>query len=301
MSVFERGQRFELERSGASRRSDGAPLVVRGRVVGAAGDGEPPRPHVVAVHGYLTAHTWGFFPPLAEALAARGIATVLFDLSGGGVSGRDPHAPWALDDETGFATNTYAQELDDVAAVTELVRSGSVSGLDPQRAGLIGHSRGAAVALVHASEVGGYRALASWSAGGHVGRYEPHRLEEWERDGVLEVRLGDGRIWKLERDLFHDFTEHAARYDLVAAARRFEGPWLLVSGGRDRATTPEEVRDFIASVEAQRVAPTELVVVDGAGHNFGARADTFASGELRPSLRAALDATVAFFVRELAD
>jgi len=305
VSAFDQGQRFELEPGGAARRRDGRPVLVRGRVVGAAPEGRAPRPHVVAVHGYLTSQSWGFFPLLANALAARGIATVLFDLSGGGVSGRDADAPWALDDEVGFATNTYAQELDDLAAVTELVRSGSVPGVDRERAGLIGHSRGAAVALVHASEVGGYRALASWSAGGHVGRYEPERLRAWEENGVLDVRLGDGRVWHLERDLFHDFTRHATRYDLAAAARRYDGPWLLVSGGRDRATTPLEVRTFVQSVERDRIAPTELRVIEGAGHNFGARADTWREVErdgdaaLRPSLREALDATLDFFERAL--
>lgn len=292
------GQSFELELPHARRR-DGERPVVRGRVVYAAPDGSAPRAHVVAIHGYLTSMNWGFFPVLAEALAERGIATVLFDLSGGGVRGTDPDRPWALDDEIGFATNTYAQELDDVAAVTELVRSGCVPGVDPARAALFGHSRGAAMALVHASEVGGYRAVVGWSAGGHVGRYDPERLVEWADNGVLEVRLGDGRLWKLERDLFHDFTEHAGRYDLQAAARRFDGPLLIVNGARDRATTQDEARAFVGAIESTRVAPTTLHMVEGAGHNFGARAGTWRQREPRSMLREALDVTLDFFERSL--
>lgn len=299
MKPFDDAERFELELSDRAARADGRSRVVRGRVVGAAPEGRPPRPHVVAVHGYLTSMHWGFFPLLANELASVGIATVLFDLSGGGVSGREPDAPWTLDDEVGFATNTYAQELDDVAAVTELVRSGCVTGVDPERAGIMGHSRGAAVALVHASEVGGYRALAGWSAGGHVGRYEPERIRAWQEDGVLDVRLGDGRVWNLERDLYDDFTENAARYDLEAAARRFEGPWLLVAGTRDRATTVEEIRSFVGSVENARLAPTRLHLIGGAGHNFGARADTWREGEPRASLREALHVTTEFFRESL--
>jgi uncharacterized protein len=293
------GQAFELELPHARTRRDGSCPVVRGRVVGAAPEVSIPRAHVVAIHGYLTSMSWGFFPVLADELAQRGIATVLFDLSGGGVRGADRRHPWALDDEVGFATNTYAQELDDVAAVTELVRSGCVPGVDPARGALLGHSRGAAMALVHAGEVGGYRAVVGWSAGGHVGRYDPERLVEWAENGVLEVRLGDGRTWKLERDLFHDFTENAGRYDLKAAARRFDGPLLIVNGARDRATTQEEARAFVAAIEPTRVAPTTLHFVDGAGHNFGVRADTWRARERRPTLREALDVTLGFFERSL--
>lgn len=280
-------QAFELAVGSPERR-------LRGRVT-AGEPGASPRPVVVLAHGYLASMDWGFLPPLERALAAAGLAVVSFDFTGNGVSGR---RAGRLDDEPGFARNTYAQELEDLAAVTAHVRrEGRGLGLDASRLGLFGHSRGAAMSLVHASEHGAVSALCSWSAGGHVGRYDPHRLVEWERNGYLEIALGHGRKWRLERDLWHDFTNNAARYDLRAAALRYAGAWMIVQGERDRATTPEELRRFLTGLGTRRPAPPELHFIAGAGHNFGARR----SDELRAPLTEALELTAAFFVRELLD
>ncbi|MEZ5977506.1 MAG: prolyl oligopeptidase family serine peptidase [Planctomycetota bacterium] len=279
-------QSFELEVGAPSRR-------LRGRVVGAAPESRPSHPVVVLVHGYLASMDWGFFPAIARVLVERGIATVAFDLTGGGVSGA---RPGELDDELGFSRNTYAQELEDLAAITEFVRSGAVLGVDPRRAGILGHSRGAAMALVHAAESGAYRALCSWSGGSRVARYEPHRLEEWQRDGSLRVPLGDGRTWRLERDLYRDFERNRTRYDLVRAGARFAGAWRFVHGERDRAVPEAEVRAFVEQLERAGRERPELAVVPAAGHNFGGAGRVERVG--RP-LREALDATASFFEREL--
>jgi len=263
-----------------------------GRVRGAATEGDAPRPLVVLVHGYLASMDFGFMPHVAQALDGCSIATVAFDHSGSGHSHGPDGTVGPLEDEAGFATNTYARELEDLAAVTEFVRCGAIPGVDPRRLGLFGHSRGAAMALVHASETPHYRALCSWSAGSHIARYEPSRLLEWQRDGSLEVPLPDGRRWRLALDLFEDFTRHAARYDLVRAGARFTGQWLLVSAANDRAVPLSEVTSFVERVNTERRHPAIHEVVPGGGHNFGP-----AAREPKPSpwTQMALHASVRFF------
>jgi alpha-beta hydrolase superfamily lysophospholipase len=267
-----------------------------GRIRGAATEGETPRPLVVLVHGYLASMDFGFMPHVAQALDAGSIATVAFDHSGSGHTHGPDGTVGPLEDEAGFATNTYARELEDLAAVTEFVRCGAIPGVDPRRLGLFGHSSGAAMALVHASETSSYRALCSWAPGSHIARYEPARLLEWQRDGFLVVPLPDGRRWQLATDLFQDFTHNAARYDLVRAGVRFAGAWLLVSSANDRAVPLGEVTGFVERVNAERRVPAIHQVIPGGGHNFGP-----ATSEPQPSSWAqmAIHATVQFFREHL--
>jgi pimeloyl-ACP methyl ester carboxylesterase len=267
--------------------------VIRGRVHGLDPAGRA-RPFVLLAHGYLTFMDWGFHPPLVESLVTAGIAVVSFNFSGSGV-GPD------LDDftdPTGFAHNTYEQELEDLDAVADQAFGGRLGPLDPTQAGLWGHSRGSAMAVLHAARrqrrgAPGYRALCTWASAAHVGRYDPARLEQWRRDGHLWVQLADDRRLRLERDLLDDFEARPARLDVLAAAAELQVPTLLVQGARDRAVSAAEVARLLAAYPRGRA---RLEQVDGAGHNFGAKHPL---REVRPPLAEALRLTQSHFAQHL--
>jgi pimeloyl-ACP methyl ester carboxylesterase len=248
--------------------------------------GTAPWPHVFLVHGYLAFMDWGFLPALARALTANGLAVVQFNLSGSGVG---PELD-RFSDPIAFAHNTYEQELEDLWAVAESLRRGQLGALDPERGGLFGHSRGAAMAVLHADRwrAAGhrpYRALCTWSAVAEVGRYDPERLVEWRQRGFLWVQL--------EPDLLRDFEGRPDRLDVRAAAGRLDVPLLLVHGDRDRSVLPEEAQELARCSPPGRA---ELLRVPGAGHNFGAhRAGTAGGAPLDVALRA----TCAHFRRHL--
>lgn len=268
--------------------------VIRGRVHGLDPAGRP-RPFVLLAHGYLTFMDWGFHPPLVESLVTSGIVAVSFNFSGSGVG---PELD-DFTDPTGFAHNTYEQELEDLDAVADRAFGGDLGPLDPAGAGLWGHSRGSAMAVLHAARrrrrgAPGYRALCTWASAAHVGRYDPERLEQWRRDGHLWVQLADGRRLRLERDLLEDFGDRPARLDVLAAAAELDVPTLLVQGERDRAVSAAEVERLLAAYPPGR-ARSEVIA--GAGHNFAAKHPL---REVRPPLAEALRLTRAHFSEHLA-
>ncbi|MEO0649934.1 MAG: hypothetical protein AAFZ65_04575 [Planctomycetota bacterium] len=267
--------------------------VVRGRVL-IPDSGPGPWPYVVLVHGYLAFMDWAFIPALAERLRGVGIAAVALNLSGAGIG------PDLADftDPVGFAHNTYEQELEDLAAVADAIEGGELGPLDLDAGGLWGHSRGSAMAVLHADRRQSgpgpaYRSIATWASAARVGRYESARLEEWRAHGYLWVQLADGRRLRLERDLLDDFESRPERLDVLQAAGRLDLPVLLLQGERDRNVLEAEARELERAYPEGRAT---VQVIEGAGHNFAARHPLT---EVRPPLEAALSVTAEHFARTL--
>jgi pimeloyl-ACP methyl ester carboxylesterase len=247
------------------------------------------RPWVLLVHGYLASMDWGFVPWLERELLDRELGVVAVTLSGSGFE----DDPTRVTHAEAFGRNTYAGELADLAAVHAWLQRERPAGFDLERAAIWGHSRGSAMALVHAAEVGGYSSLCTWASVGSVGRYDPHRIVEWQANGFLTVETARGQKLRLERDLFEDFTGNAARYDLAKRAADWRAPALLVHGERDRSVPVSE-----AQAHARHFGGpgARVHVVGGAGHNFGTRHPCERPG---PALAEALAVTGDFFESSL--
>ena len=243
-------------------------------------------PVVTLVPGYLASANWAFLPRLTAELRGRGLATLALTLSGSGFA----EDAGQVTERIAFEHNTYAQELEDLAAASEWLSKRSE--VDGSRQGIFGHSRGSAMALLHAAETGRFQALCTWSTVGSVGRYDPDRIELWRREGRLPVQTAGGQRFELAPDLLEDFTKNAAKYDLERAADRFAGTVLLVHGSRDRSVPVQEAREVVGRFGDRG----SLVEIEATGHNFGAR---HPGREPGPALARALEVTSQYFAREL--
>jgi uncharacterized protein len=262
------------------------------------------RPTVVVVHGFKGFMEWGFFPPLAELLRERGFTVVRFNVSG---SGMEPGEDRATDLE-GFTANTFSRELEDVDAVLRAVTTGKLPGgerMDPERLGLLGHSRGGGAAVLTAA-ADSWRdrlhALVTWAALATYDRYDAEQKACWRRDGYLpvmnsrtdqEMRLGLG--------LLEDLENCREELDVVAAAGRVCVPWLIVHGTEDESVSVEDGRRLHAAARAGaegRSGTVELLEIEGAGHTFGAR-HPFRGPT--PDLIEAMNATQTWLRRYLCD
>ncbi len=143
-----------------------------------AGGRNSPRPAVVVVHGFKGFKDWGMFPPLAERLARAGFATVTFNLSGSGV---DDAGEFVWPER--FGHNTFSAELEDLGRVVDALVAGELGVAPPSTVGLVGHSRGGGIAVLHAARDARVRALVTWSAISSVERWSPHEVAEWRRAG----------------------------------------------------------------------------------------------------------------------
>ena len=255
------------------------------------GDGTA-KPIVIVCHGFTAHKDWGPFPLLGRRFAGAGFASVVFNFSHNGIGSNFRR----LDEVEKFSRNTVGKELIDLRAVIDALEQGQIGGgnIDTRRIGLVGHSRGAGIAILHASSDARTRTVAGWSTIGTFIRYTSHQKEVWERQGYLPVTIRSIRT-KLRYgiDMLRDLEAHREEYDLVRAVRRLNVPLLLVHGEADVTVRPAEAQSLYEASDKSR---TELVLIERAGHMFGARSG---SARLTPELESVTDLTVDRFRRNM--
>jgi dienelactone hydrolase len=261
------------------------------------------RPAVVICHGFKGFMEWGFFPYLATLLAERGFTTVRFNLWGSGMRpGED-----RVGDLAAFRADTHSLEIADLLAVLEAAASGRLAPgrIDPSRLGLLGHSRGGGAAIVAAARPEWrerVRALVTWAAVATFDRYSPDQKATWRRDGFLPVvNSRTGQELQMGRELLEDLEDNATALDVEHAAGRVDAPWLIVHGEEDETVSADDARRLEQAARRPDRGPaantTELLLVPGASHTFGAR-HPFAGPT--PQLIQAMNATQRWFRRHLA-
>lgn len=251
--------------------------------------GAEPVPWVLVLHGFKGFLGWGFFPILCDALARRGVAAVAFNTSGSGV-GSDGES---FDQLEAFARDTLTRQIEDVERVRDLALCGGLGPLRTDRRAVFGHSRGAAMALVHASEDGGYRAVATWAALDRFDRWDDATRALWRRVGVLHVtHARTGQELPMGVGLLEDFERHAQRFDVRACARRLRAPLLLVHGDAD-AVVPS---DCSRALQAEAGSAEPLVLLEGLGHTLGA---SHPQGPPERGLAQAIETTTAWLAARL--
>lgn len=268
-------ERFEIPGTGAR--------IIRGEVRIAP----HARGSVVLVHGFKGFARFAFFPWLADQLVAAGFTALTFNFSGSGV-GEDMET---FSDPDAFAENSYTRELQDLSLV--LAESERRGWTGPQF-GLFGHSRGGAVALLHAARDSRVRALVTWASIASVVRWTDAQMTEWRERGHLDVpNTRTGQVFQLSTTLLEETGEHAlGRLNLRVAAATLLCPWLIVHGDADETVPFGEGEQLMAASERRAT----LVRIAGGTHTFNvAHGMTTAS----PQLREATDATVRFFTERL--
>jgi uncharacterized protein len=254
---------------------------------------ESPRPAIVVVHGFKGFKDWGMFPPLAERLARAGFATLTFNLSGSGV---DDTGEFVWPDR--FGHNTFSAELHDLGLLTDALGRGELGVAPPTTIGLVGHSRGGGIAVLHAAQDRRVQALVTWSSISSVERWSPHEVLQWRKKGVNQiVNTRTGQQLPLFTDVLDDVEGNASgSLDILGAAARLRIPWLIVHGTADEAVSHLEADALRA---ASSLPTTRLLAIEGAGHTFGAGHPWDAQKHDTAALRRVFDMTLAWFAAHL--
>jgi pimeloyl-ACP methyl ester carboxylesterase len=251
-------------------------------------DRTEPRPAVLILHGFKGFKDWGMFPPLAERMARAGFTAVSFNLSGSGV---DQRGEFSFPER--FGHNTYSAELEDTRRVMDALAEGGLGVACTERLGLVGHSRGGAVAILTAARDPRVQALVTWAAIAETHRWRD-QVAEWRARGRLDVvNARTGQVLPLYPDLLDDLERHADQLDVPAAAARIGIPWLVLHGEADAAVPVAEAA-LLAGM-ATRVPP-RLMCLPETGHTFGA-VHPFAG--MTPELAQVIDETVKWMGRHL--
>lgn len=269
------------EESFILRRPNG--LAIRGEtfmVQGATGG------TVVICHGFKGFAHWGFFPHLARAIASAGMRAITFDFSGSGV-GEDREN---FSHPEAFANNTFSEELDDLK---DVVRDARQRGWIAGGYGLLGHSRGGGVSVLHAAANPDVKALVTWAAISHVLRWTPADVITWKERGYVDiVNARTGQVLKLGTPVLSDVEKHAANtLNIPAAATRIEAPWLILHGSDDETVPLEEAEKLHSLAPA-----STLRVLHAGNHGFGAKHPFEDESE---TLQTAMRETISFFGQHL--
>ncbi len=223
------------------------------------------RPAIILLHGFKGFRSWGFFPTLADRLARAGFTVVSYNASGSGV---DANGDFSFPDR--FGHNTYSAELADLRILLGALWAGELGVVPPTKLGLMGHSRGGGVALLQSAKDPRVDALVTWATIGMVDRWSAGAKADWRARGRLDVvNSRTSQVLPLYLEVLEEVEQQRSnRLDLEMAAREVKAPWLLLHGEEDDSVpTAESERLYAASGRAT----TELKIVTGAGHTFGAK------------------------------
>jgi dienelactone hydrolase len=254
-----------------------------------AGGRTSARPAVVVVHGFKGFKDWGMFPPLTERLAQAGFTAVSLNLSGSGV---DDAGEFSLPDR--FGRNTFSAELADVRRVVDALMQGELGVPPPSTLGMIGHSRGGGIAILHTARDARIRALVTWSAISRVERWPADQRSAWRAAGHTEIQNArTGQILPLYTDVLDDIEQNADSLDIEAAAGRIAVPWLILHGTEDESVGFSEAESLKAASSRKK---TRLLPVERGGHTFGA---THPWRSSTPQLDAVFDATTEWLAAHL--
>jgi pimeloyl-ACP methyl ester carboxylesterase len=250
------------------------------------------KPAVVFCHGFKGFKDWGPFPAWGRALATAGFVAVHFNFSHNGVS---PEAPTEFTELEQFAQNTYTRELDDVTAVLDAVAANDLpeATVDPERIGLMGHSRGGGIAILQAARDERVQALVTWSAvSGFLERFTDEQKEDWETQGYTEVvNSRTGQVMRLDRVLYDDTKAHRERLDVKGAAADVDVPWLIVHAEDDESVSFAEAEELAAANSGALLLEAE------GGHTFGGAHPH--EGDVPRSLQRVWDQTIGFYTDHL--
>lgn len=225
----------------------------------------PPEPRglVVVVHGFKGFKDWGFFPWISARLGEFAVASVRFDMSRSGIGER----PGEFDRLDLFAGDTYGREIDDLRRVLDW--TSRVEELDTLPLFLMGHSRGAGVAILTARALGDgpIRGIVTWSGIARANRWSEETRAQWRRDGVLEIpNQRTGQIMRISAAVLDELEQQGAELDILAAASSLECPLLIVHGRADETVPATEAEDLAGATKN-----ASLVLIDNASHTFGAK------------------------------
>jgi dipeptidyl aminopeptidase/acylaminoacyl peptidase len=224
-------------------------------------------PVIIICHGFKGFKNWAFFPILAGSLAEADYIVLTFNFSRNGI-GPDLQNFTELDK---FEKNTYTHEINDLNRIVDAVFSGEIGKglIDPERIGLMGHSRGGGIALLHTQNDTRIKSLVTWSAIASVERYSSEQIKLWKNQKYLEFEnTRTGQTMRVGIELLEDIQKNKRMLDIPAAAEKIETPALVIHGQEDESVPVAESQIIFNHLAS---ASKELMIIEGGSHTFGAR------------------------------
>ncbi len=251
---------------------------------------EKPQPMVIFCHGYKGFKDWGAWHLVAEAFAEAGFCFVKFNFSHNGGTMENPID---FPDLEAFAENNFSLELEDLDRILNEIEAGNEN--LPRKIStisLIGHSRGGGIVLIKVEENTRIHKVTTWaSVSDFKARFQENTVEfeTWKETGVTHVENSRTKQMLPHNFQFYkDFKENEERFSIKRAVKNLKIPQLIVHGSEDPTVSEKEAK-AIHSWNPK----SELVIIDGADHVFGA-SHPFEGSNLPNHLKKTVEKTIEF-------
>ncbi len=249
-----------------------------------------PKPVIVFAHGFKGFKDWGHFNKVMEYFIENDFAFVKFNFSH---NGGTIEQPIDFPDLEAFGNNNYTKELDDLRTVIDWVETNNLIAdkeLNKQQIYLIGHSRGGGISILAANEDNRIKKVVTWAAVADlVNRYNEEQLNHWKKEGVIYV---ENTRTHQQMPLYYQLAENTLnnkdRFSVELAAKNLYIPYLIIHGTKDEAVPVNEAKKI-----NEWNNTSELLIVEGAGHAFGA-SHPYNETTFPPHAQIVLDYTLAF-------
>lgn len=242
--------------------------AIRGDIVhyrqGGPGQLDVGKSVVVLLHGFKGFKDWGFFPFLADEIAASGTTVVTFNASHGGIGPDLDGSRFSRLDL--FERSSWSSYLDDLRIVLDVLAAGrgAFERIETDRVHLVGHSMGGGLAVLQAAVDPRVRSVHLLAAVSHVVRFGADDRERWRRDGRIGIpNARTGQTMWLGTGFLDDLEQNAAQLDIEAAAKRVDVPAWIAHGEADETVPVAEARSLAAWIP-----DATLDVIPGASHTF---------------------------------
>jgi alpha-beta hydrolase superfamily lysophospholipase len=224
------------------------------------------KPVVIVLHGFRVHKDWGFYPYLCEQLALSGAIVVNFNFSLNGFELSNEEL-----DIHRFSKNTVTQELDDAKTVLNKILSDTFLPIEAQwmwtkEMYLLGHSRGAGIALLIADGAAVVERLVLWSPLSTFDRYTDRQKEVWRQRGYISAPESSlGRAFRIDTQYLDDIEKNQENYSLSRIMSTINIPVSLIVGEQDMATPVSEAEEL----SKNRAIQTKVEIIPQTGHTFG--------------------------------
>lgn len=224
---------------------------------------------ILFIHGFKGFKDWGPFPDACEDLARAGFAVVAFNLSHSGMGESEE----VTERPDLFASMTLSQDVRDIGSVIAALREGEITTdriiMNPEKIGLVGHSRGGHNAIVATAEFPEVTCMVSWSAVADFNEFWGEGMvRDWQEKGYTEVvNSRTGEVLRLGREGYDDLQAHGDRVTALRRVREVRVPALFIAGKKDESVpVGHSERLYMACPSDVK----EIRLIPGAGHTFDA-------------------------------
>ncbi|MEJ2506239.1 MAG: acyl-CoA thioester hydrolase/BAAT C-terminal domain-containing protein [Ignavibacteriaceae bacterium] len=220
-------------------------------------------PCIIYVHGFKGFKDWGFVPYLGDYFSKNEFSVISFNFSHCGVG----ENLLEFDEPDKFAKNTFSLEVSELNQIIDAYIKGFFGKISGKGVGLLGHSRGGAVALITGSKRKEINAVTTWSSIAKIDRYTERQKQEWMKNGFVEViNSRTNQVMRLDISLLEDIENNKNTIlNMETAVSNLNKPLLITHGEQD-LTVPIEEAKMIYNWSNKDL--TETYFIPAIGHTY---------------------------------